>query len=104
LVTFTLNGIRERPASLGDRAPPGCEQSLGIGAAMEERFHAFDAETGKLLWEFQMGAGGYTNPASFEVDGRQYVVIAAGGGGKPETRPGNAYYCFALPRPASGDR
>jgi len=68
-----------------------------IGAAMDERFHAFDAETGKLLWQFQMDAGGYASPATFEVGGRQYVVIAAGGGGKPETRPGDSYYCFALP-------
>jgi len=68
-----------------------------IGAAMDERFHAFDAETGALLWQFQMEAGGYASPATFEVDGRQYVVIAAGGGGKPGTKPGDAYYCFALP-------
>jgi quinoprotein glucose dehydrogenase len=67
-----------------------------IGAAMDERFHAFDKQTGKLLWEFQMDAGGYATPASFEIKGRQYVVVAAGGGGKPETKPGNAYYCFAL--------
>ena len=75
-----------------------------IGAAMDERFHAFDAASGKLLWEYQMDAGGYASPATFEADGRQYVVIAAGGGGKPETRPGNAYYCFALPRAGSGRR
>lgn len=68
-----------------------------IGAAMDERFHAYDKDTGRLLWEFQMEAGGYANPATFEIGGRQYVVIAAGGGGKPETRPGTAYYCFALP-------
>ena len=68
-----------------------------IGAAMDERFHAFDKATGKLLWEFQMEAGGYATPATYELDGRQYVVIAAGGGGKPETKPGNAFYCFALP-------
>ncbi len=68
-----------------------------IGAAMDERFHAFDKATGALLWEYQMDAGGYATPSTFEVDGRQYLVIAAGGGGKPETRPGNAYYCFALP-------
>lgn len=68
-----------------------------IGAAMDERFHAFDKATGKLLWKFQMEAGGYATPATFEVKGRQYVVIAAGGGGKPGTQPGNAYYCFALP-------
>lgn len=68
-----------------------------IGAAMDERFHAFDKGTGKLLWEFQMEAGGYATPATYEANGRQYVVIAAGGGGKPETKPGNAFYCFALP-------
>ena len=69
-----------------------------IGAAMDERFHAFDKQTGKLLWEFQMDAGGYATPCTYEIDGRQYVVIAAGGGGKPGTRSGDAYYCFALPR------
>jgi quinoprotein glucose dehydrogenase len=69
-----------------------------IGAAMDERFHAFDKQTGRLLWEFQIDAGGYATPASFEIAGRQYIVIAAGGGGKPETKPGNAFYCFALPQ------
>ncbi len=69
-----------------------------IGAAMDERFHAFDVETGKLLWEYSMDAGGYAAPSTFEADGRQYVVIAAGGGGKPETKPGDTYYCFALGR------
>ncbi len=67
-----------------------------IGAAMDERFHAFDKATGKLLWEFQMDAGGYATPATYESNGRQYVIVAAGGGGKPQTKPGNAYYCFAL--------
>ncbi len=68
-----------------------------IGAAMDERFHAFDKETGKLLWEYQMDAGGYATPATYSVNGKQFVVIAAGGGGKPETKSGNAFYCFALP-------
>jgi quinoprotein glucose dehydrogenase len=68
-----------------------------IGATMDERFRAFDKESGEILWEFQMDAGGYATPATFSVAGKQYVVIAAGGGGKPETKPGNAYYCFALP-------
>lgn len=68
-----------------------------IGAAMDERFHAFDKTTGKLLWEYQMEAGGYATPATYSINGRQYVIIAAGGGGKPGTKAGNAYYCFALP-------
>lgn len=67
-----------------------------IGAAMDERFHAFDASTGKLLWEFPLGAGGYASPSNYQIDGRQFVVIAAGGGGKPGTKAGNAYYAFAL--------
>ena len=68
-----------------------------IGAAMDERFHAFDKDTGKLLWEYQLEAGGYASPATYSVNGRQYVLIAAGGAGKPGTKSGNAYYSFALP-------
>jgi quinoprotein glucose dehydrogenase len=69
-----------------------------IGAAQDERMHAFDTETGELLWEYQMDAGGYATPATYEVDGHQYIVIAAGGGGKPGTKSGDSYYCFALPK------
>ena len=69
-----------------------------IGAAMDERFHAYDKDTGALLWEHQLQFGGYATPATYEVNGRQYVVIAAGGGGKPETKAGDMFYCFALPK------
>ncbi len=69
-----------------------------IGAAMDERFHAYDKDTGALLWEQQMQFGGYATPATYEVDGRQYIVIAAGGGGKPGTKAGDMFYCFALPK------
>lgn len=68
-----------------------------IGATRDERFRAFDKRTGKVLWEFQLDAGGYATPATYEVAGRQFVIIAAGGGGKAETKPGNAYWAFALP-------
>lgn len=68
-----------------------------IGAAMDERFHAYDKQTGELLWEYQMEFGGYATPSTYEIDGRQYVVIAAGGGGKPGTKRGDAFYCFSLP-------
>lgn len=68
-----------------------------IGATMDERFRAFDLDNGQQLWEYQMDAGGYATPATYNIDGKQFVVIGAGGGGKPETRPGDAYYCFALP-------
>ena len=68
-----------------------------IGAAMDERFHAYDKDTGELLWEYQLNAGSYATPATYEVDGKQYVVIAAGGAGKPGTKAGDTFYCFALP-------
>ncbi len=67
-----------------------------IASTMDERFRAFDIESGEELWVFQMDAGGYATPATYQIDGKQYVVIAAGGGGKPGTRSGNKYYCFAL--------
>ncbi|MCS1408824.1 MAG: Quinate/shikimate dehydrogenase (quinone) [Verrucomicrobia subdivision 3 bacterium] len=68
-----------------------------IGATMDERFHAYDKDSGELLWEYQMEYGGYATPATYEIAGRQYVLIAAGGGGKPGTKRGDLFYCFALP-------
>lgn len=71
-----------------------------IGGTMDERFRAFDKETGEVLWEYQLEFGAYATPATFEIAGRQYVVVAAGGGGKPGTKPGDLFYCFALPEDA----
>ena len=51
-----------------------------------------------MLCRRQLQFGGYATPATYEVNGRQYVVIAAGGGGKPETKAGDMFYCFALPK------
>ncbi|HEX9189710.1 MAG TPA: PQQ-binding-like beta-propeller repeat protein [Vicinamibacteria bacterium] len=67
-----------------------------IGATKDERFRAFDKKTGKVLWETSLPAGGYATPATYEAGGRQYVVIAAGGG-KMGTKSGDAYVAFALP-------
>jgi quinoprotein glucose dehydrogenase len=68
-----------------------------IGATADEKFRAFDQSTGQLLWEFQLESGAYASPASYEVNGRQHVVVAAGGGGKLKTRAGDAIVAFALP-------
>ncbi len=68
-----------------------------IGGTKDEKFHAFDKTTGKLLWEHKLDAGGYATPCTYAAAGKQYVVIAAGGGGKPRTRPGDAFVAFALP-------
>ncbi len=68
-----------------------------IGATNSDRkFRAFDKATGELLWETQLPAAGNATPAVYEVSGRQYVVIGAGGGkwGNPS---GGSYHAFALP-------
>ena len=67
-----------------------------IGASKDEKFRAIDKKSGKTLWETKLPAGGYATPCTYMVDGRQYVVIAAGGG-KMGTRSGNQYIAFALP-------
>jgi quinoprotein glucose dehydrogenase len=67
-----------------------------IAASRDEMFHAFDKRTGRLLWQARLPAGGYATPSTYEVGGRQYVVVAAGGG-KMGTRSGDAYVAFALP-------
>lgn len=74
---------------------------LLIGATRDERFRAFAAATGRLLWEFALPYGGYATPSTYEIDGRQYVVIAATGGGKLGTPVGDVTIAFALPAPAS---
>ncbi len=68
-----------------------------IAGTKDERIHAFDKTNGKLLWEHPLPAGGYATPATYEVGGKQYVVIAAGGAGKLRTPPGDAFVAFALP-------
>ena len=67
-----------------------------IAGTKDERIHAFDKQTGKLLWEHPLPAGGYATPATYQVNGRQYVVIAAGGAGKLQTRAGDAFVAFCL--------
>ncbi|WP_435011576.1 pyrroloquinoline quinone-dependent dehydrogenase [Tundrisphaera lichenicola] len=68
-----------------------------IAGSKDERFHAFDKATGKMLWEHALPAGGYATPSTYQVKGRQYVVIAAGGAGKLRTKAGDAFVAFALP-------
>ncbi len=69
---------------------------LFIAATKDEKFRAFHMRTGKLLWETRLPAGGYATPATYEVDGKQYLVIACGGG-KMGTKAGASYIAFAIP-------
>ncbi len=68
-----------------------------IAATKDEMFRAFDRDTGKVLWETKLPAGGYATPATYAVNGEQYVVIAAGGG-KMGTPSGDYYIAFSLGR------
>jgi quinoprotein glucose dehydrogenase len=67
-----------------------------IGGTMDEKFHAFDKNTGRLLWQKKLPAGGYATPCTYSVAGKQYVTIAAGGAGKLGTKAGDAIVCFSL--------
>jgi quinoprotein glucose dehydrogenase len=68
-----------------------------IGAAMDNYLRAFDARTGKELWRGRLPAGGQATPMTYEWKGRQYVVIAAGGHEKLNTKRGDSLLAFALP-------
>lgn len=68
-----------------------------IGATQDEKMRAIDKRTGAILWEVPLPAAGYATPSTYMVRGRQYVVIAAGGG-KLGTKSSDTYVAFALPR------
>jgi quinoprotein glucose dehydrogenase len=73
---------------------------LFIGATNYDRkFRAFDKSTGELLWETTLPFSGNATPITYEVDGRQYVVIAAGGGKDVKHPSGGVYIAFALKKP-----
>lgn len=70
-----------------------------IGAAMDRYLRAFDADTGRELWQGRLPAGGQATPMSYDWEGRQYVVIATGGHGEVDTPRGDYVVAFALQRP-----
>ena len=72
---------------------------LFIGATnFDRKFHAFDKATGELLWETLLPYSGNATPVTYEVNGRQFVVIAAGGGKDLKSKSGGVYTAFALPK------
>jgi len=70
-----------------------------IGGSSDSRFRAFDAQTGKVLWETMLEASGHATPMTFvgKQSGRQFVVIAAGGGGYFSDKVSDTVDAFALP-------
>ncbi|QGY42212.1 PQQ-binding-like beta-propeller repeat protein [Maribellus comscasis] len=66
-----------------------------IAASKDEYFRAFDKKTGDEIWKYKLPAGGYATPSVYEIEGKQYVVIACGGG-KMGTKSGDSYIAFGL--------
>lgn len=69
---------------------------LFIAASKDGKIRAYNKHSGKLLWEYQLPAPGFATPAMYEFNGKQFLVIACGGG-KLGTKSGDAYVAFALP-------
>jgi quinoprotein glucose dehydrogenase len=110
LVAFDLNTGKLRWESAlgiqGDGWPKG---SINLGgpiataggliftaAALDPHFHAFDADTGKELWTVELPASAQSTPMTYEVGGKQYVVICAGGHGKMKSKMGDSVVAFRL--------
>jgi quinoprotein glucose dehydrogenase len=105
-----FSGDKRWDVPLGTWLPGAATGTLNLGgpivtagglvftaAAMDNRLRAFDAETGKELWAFELPAGGQATPMTYSVDGKQYLVIAAGGHGKLGTKLGDYVIGFTLP-------
>ena len=83
----------EQPMIGGILATAGGLVFTGEGNGL---FKALDSETGSELWRFQAGAGVNAPPASYTVDGKQYVVVAAGGNTQLNYKRGNNIIAFTL--------
>ena len=70
---------------------------LFIGATPDNMFRAFDTSSGQVLWQTELPAVGFATPAVYAAAGKQFVVIAAGGG-KIGQASGSAYVAYALPQ------
>ncbi len=68
-----------------------------VAASIDGHLRAFDSRTGQTLWEYALPASAQATPMTYELDGRQYVVIAAGGHGKLHTKQGDYVLAFRLP-------
>lgn len=69
---------------------------LFIAATKDGMFRVFEKKTGKLLWQAELPAAGFATPSTYEVNGKQFVVVACGGT-KLGTKKGDSYVAFALP-------
>jgi quinoprotein glucose dehydrogenase len=104
-----FSGKKMWDVSLGTMIPGKETGSINLGgpistagglvftsAAMDLYLRAFDSESGKELWKYQLPAGGQATPMTYELDGKQYVVISAGGHGKLRTKQGDYVLGFTI--------
>ena len=70
------------------------------GATLDRYLRAYDLRSGRELWKARLPAGGQATPMSYEADGRQFVVIAAGGHSMLGTKAGDYLFAYALDAPA----
>ncbi|MDR2328413.1 MAG: glucose/quinate/shikimate family membrane-bound PQQ-dependent dehydrogenase [Comamonas sp.] len=68
-----------------------------IGATQDDYLRAFNASNGELLWQARLPAGGQATPMTYDIGGKQYVVIMAGGHGSFGTKMGDSLMAYALP-------
>lgn len=69
-----------------------------LGAAVDDYLRAYDVTNGRQLWEARLPAGGQSTPMSFALNGKQYVVMVAGGHGSVGTKPGDYVIAYTLPK------
>lgn len=95
-----LGELRGRPIGVPNAGGPLATASglVFIAATMDQRIRAFDSESGRELWSAGLPHGGMATPMSYMVDGRQFVVIAAGGHGKMGMEIGDYVVAYALRR------
>lgn len=78
----------------------GCISTAGglvfVAATADEKIRAFDSDSGDVVWEAKLPAGGYATPCSYAVGNKQYVVIACGGGNRQQTPSGDYYVAFSV--------
>jgi quinoprotein glucose dehydrogenase len=69
---------------------------LFIAASKDGKLRAFNKQNGKLLWEYELPAAAFATPAVYSLGGKEYIVLACGGG-KLKTKSGDSYIAFSLP-------
>jgi quinoprotein glucose dehydrogenase len=110
VVAFDLAGGKLRwqtpLGAMGAGLPPG---SISLGgpittagglvfsaAAVDPHLHGFDSDTGKEIWTAELPASAQSTPMTYEWNGKQYIVVCAGGHGKLKSKMGDAVVAFAL--------